>query len=254
MFSLQIADSDAFLDMPISAQCLYFHLGMRADDDGFVSPKRISRMLGTSTDDLGILIAKRFVLAFESGVVVIKHWPNNNLIRKDRYTDTNYKHEKATLGLNENGSYTEKENAVTQITGVVNERLTKGKPNVIPVVNPGKVRLGKDRLGKDSIELSKDRAETTEYGKQELNNLFSHWESIIGYPITSKKQQNRNACSNLYKKYGTDGVVKLIRGVEMSSKDQYAPRVSDFISLQAKLNDLMAWGNKNNNKNTIMEI
>lgn len=107
MFSQQITESDAFLDMPLSAQALYFHLGMNADDDGFVnSPKRIQRVIGANDDDLKLLIAKRFIIAFESGVVVIKHWKMNNYIQKDRYTPTVYVEEKALLAEKPNKAYT----------------------------------------------------------------------------------------------------------------------------------------------------
>lgn len=107
MFSQQITDSDAFLDMPLSAQALYFHLGMSADDDGFVnSPKRIQRLIGANEDDLKLLIAKNFVIAFETGVVVIKHWKINNYIPKDRYTPTVYTEEKALIFEKPNRAYT----------------------------------------------------------------------------------------------------------------------------------------------------
>lgn len=108
MFSLDIVDSDAFIEMPTSARELYFQLGMRADDDGFVgSPKNIIRLIGASDDDMKILLAKRFILAFESGIVVIKHWKMANTIQKDRYTETKYLKEKTMLEIKENGSYTE---------------------------------------------------------------------------------------------------------------------------------------------------
>lgn len=98
MFSKIVIDSDTFLDMPLSAQALYFHLSMRADDDGFVSsPKRIQTYVGASTDDLKILLAKHFLIPFESGVVVIKHWKVHNYIQKDRYKETYYQAEKALL-------------------------------------------------------------------------------------------------------------------------------------------------------------
>ena len=109
MFTKKIVDSDAFLDMPLSSQALYFHLNMRADDDGFVNnPKKIQRMIGASEDDLKLLIVKRFILTFDSGVIVIKHWRMHNLLRKDRYNPTQYQEEKAELDLKKNGSYTEK--------------------------------------------------------------------------------------------------------------------------------------------------
>ena len=108
MFAKTIIDSDAFLDMPLSAQALYFHLSMRADDDGFVNnPKKIQRMVGASDDDCKLLVMKRFILTFESGVIVIKHWKIHNYIQKDRYKETVYIKEKSTLSLNENNAYTE---------------------------------------------------------------------------------------------------------------------------------------------------
>lgn len=106
MFDLEIVDTDLFLEMPQSTQNLYFHLGMRADDDGFVSnPKKIIRTIGANNDDLKILFSKQFVIPFESGVVVIRHWKLNNYIRKDRYTETIYKEEKRKLIEDENGVY-----------------------------------------------------------------------------------------------------------------------------------------------------
>ena len=107
MFSKTIVDSDAFLDMPLSTQALYFHLSMRADDDGFVnSPKKISKMIGASDDELKVLFAKRFILGFESGIIVIKHWRIHNYIQKDRYRETSYVEEKAMLLHKENAGYT----------------------------------------------------------------------------------------------------------------------------------------------------
>lgn len=106
MFTMKICDSDAFLDMPLSSQCLYFHLCMRADDDGFIgNPKRIKGMIGASDDDLKLLIAKRFLLVFADGVIVIKHWKMHNTIQKDRYTPTPYQDELSQLFLKSNKSY-----------------------------------------------------------------------------------------------------------------------------------------------------
>jgi hypothetical protein len=107
MFAKTIIDSDAFLDMPQSTQLLYFQIAMRADDDGFINnPKSIMRNVGCKEDDLKLLAAKKFILPFESGVVVIKHWKIHNYIQKDRYTETKYKDEKLMLSLDENNSYT----------------------------------------------------------------------------------------------------------------------------------------------------
>ena len=107
MFAKKITESDAFLDMPASTQNLYFHLNMSADDDGFVnSPKRVQRTIGASDDDFNLLVAKSFVLVFESGVIVIKHWKMHNYIQKDRYKPTDYLEEKEMLELKENKAYT----------------------------------------------------------------------------------------------------------------------------------------------------
>lgn len=106
MFAKTIVLSDAFLDMPLSARCLYFTLGMLADDDGFInSPRSIMRQCGASDDDMRILLARKFVLAFESGIIVIKHWRINNYLQKDRYNETKYLDEKKQLEIDKNGSY-----------------------------------------------------------------------------------------------------------------------------------------------------
>jgi len=129
MFARSIIDSDAFLDMSASAQALYFHLGMRADDDGFVNnPKKIQRMVGAADDDMRILIAKRYVIAFESGVLVIKHWKIHNYIQNDRYKPTLYKEEMALLVTKDNKSYTEA-NRIHDVSKL-DTQVRLGKPNV----------------------------------------------------------------------------------------------------------------------------
>ena len=138
MFAKKITESDAFLDMPSSTQMLYFHLSMNADDDGFVNnPKKIQRMCGASDDDFKLLLAKSFVLLFESGVIVIKHWKMHNYIQVDRYRPTDYVEEKSMLGLKKNKAYTLD----------VNKMDTK----CIQDVSVGKESIGKVRLGEDSI-------------------------------------------------------------------------------------------------------
>ena len=102
MFSAQIVNSDTFLDMPISSQALYFHLGMHSDDDGFVSPRKVLRLIGAGDDDLKVLLSKKFVIPFDSGVIVITHWKQNNYIQADRYTPTIYKTERQQLSCIQN--------------------------------------------------------------------------------------------------------------------------------------------------------
>ena len=155
MFAKTIIDSDAFLDMPLSAQALYFHLSMRADDEGFVNnPKKIQRSIGASDDDCKLLILKRFILTFESGVIVIKHWRIHNYIRSDRYKETLYKEERQSLTLNEDNAYTEKNKVgIPSDNQVVYQMDTQ--------VRIGKDSIGKDRLGKDSIYMGQLEAPTT---------------------------------------------------------------------------------------------
>lgn len=108
MFTQKIIDSDAFLEMPLSSQALYFHLNMRADDDGFVNnPKRVTKLVGASEDDLKILLMKRFIIGFSSGVIVIKHWRMHNTLKSDRYHPTDYQEEFAQLGIKPNKAYTD---------------------------------------------------------------------------------------------------------------------------------------------------
>ena len=140
MFAKTIIDSDAFLDMPMSARLLYYDLSMRADDDGFVnSPKKIMRMIGATQDDLTILGLRKFIIPFDNGVVVIKHWYIHNYIRKDTYNETPYKEQKELLEFDENKSYRLRGNMDTERIQSVDGSSTQ-------------VRLGKDSIGKDNIE------------------------------------------------------------------------------------------------------
>lgn len=184
MFAKTIIDSDAFIDMPTSARLLYYDLAMRADDDGFVnSPKKIIRMTGASDDDLSVLILKKFIIPFESGVVVIKHWRIHNYIRKDTYNETAYKDEKSTLILDENKAYKLLD---TTCIPPVDETSTQD-------------RLGKDSIGKDSInnnipvsENESAKASKHKYGEynnvllkdeelQKLQKDYKNWEALIKY-------------------------------------------------------------------------
>lgn len=137
MFSKQIVQTDAFMDMPHSSQLLYFHLSMEADDDGFVAnPNRVIKIIGSQADDYKILVAKRFILPFKSGICVIKHWMIHNYIQKDRYTETTYLEEKNTLEIKDNGAYTE---CIQDVSNLDTQ-----------------VRIGKDRLELGKVSLSKD--------------------------------------------------------------------------------------------------
>lgn len=167
MFTEKITGSDAFLDMPLSTQCLYFHFCMNADDDGFVkNPKRIQRMLGASDDDSKLLIVKSFTMPFDSGVIVIKHWRMHNLLRKDRYKETEYLEEKAMLYLKGNGAYTFDNTNGKKVPriGVENTSDNQVATNCLP--------SGNQLAPQDSIELelvknSKENNKESKYVSKE---------------------------------------------------------------------------------------
>lgn len=160
MFSPDIVESDAFLEMPATAHSLYFHLGMYADDDGFVSPRKIMRLLGSTEDDIKILTAKRFVLPFENGVIVIKHWKMNNLVRKDWYRPTQYIEQKSQLFVKENGAYTlDSEQGIP----LVNEPLTNRQRRL------GKVSIGNISANAEIVEEVLDSEESTRVPKEKAD-------------------------------------------------------------------------------------
>lgn len=167
MFAKTIIDSDAFLDMSLSTQALYFHLSMRADDDGFVNnPKKIQRMIGAGDDELKMLIAKKFIIPFESGVCVIKHWRIHNYIQNDRYKETVYKEEKAHLILKENKAYKYVDTPCIQ---------TVSKPET-------QIRLDKTREDKNRLEENRLEIEDK---KDICRQLSSSWTSN-GYGTLNK--------------------------------------------------------------------
>ena len=181
MFAKTIVDSDAFLDMPASSQLLYFHLSIRADDDGFINnPKSIMRNVGCKDDDMRLLVTKKFVIPFETGIVVIKHWKIHNYIQKDRYRETKYKNEKSLLTLDENNSY---------------KLLGNGMyPECIQDVSALDTQV---RLGKDSIEL--DTISPTSSGESvSIEDVFDKTYAI--YPRKEGKTKGRQAYVSYLKK------------------------------------------------------
>lgn len=132
MLSKSIIESDAFIEMPLSTQALYMHLNMNADDEGFVNnPKRIQRMIGAADDDMKILVAKRFIVPFPSGVIVVKHWYINNWIRHDRMQNTVYTEEKAMLSIAENGAYSLLPGNIMDCQPDANQMPTKRQPSIV---------------------------------------------------------------------------------------------------------------------------
>ena len=168
MFSKEVTTSDLFVDMPSSSQLLYFHLGMEADDEGFIgNAKMLSRAYGSNNDDLKLLEAKGFIIAFPSGVTVVKDWNLNNKIRKDRQKQTIYTEEKTLLSLDSKGSY---------LLG--NQASTIPQPNdnqMSAQDRIGEVRLGKDSIGKDSIDASQPNSFQEKSSGEDINSLLSEY-------------------------------------------------------------------------------
>ena len=186
MFSLSVVDTDNFLDMPISSRLLYYELGMRADDDGFVDNwKKIMLFTGLKEDDMKLLITKKFIIPFESGVIVIRHWRMNNYLRTDRYKETQYQEELKKLKLDDNNVYT---------------LSTTGIPGGIHSI--GKDRLGKDRLDieegrkrsfvKPTIDEIKNYCLEKDY-KIDANTFYDFYESKNWY-IGKNKMKDWKAC------------------------------------------------------------
>ena len=226
MFSKTIIDSDAFLEMPLSTQSLYFHLSMRADDDGFINnPKRIQKMIGSSEDDLKLLIAKNFIIPFESGVVVIKHWKIHNYIRGDRKKDTVYSEELASLTVKENGAYTLCQSSDSQVTVKCQHRLGKdsiGKDNNIYIshLDLKYVKLKQeqyDKIKKDypNLDIDNQILMLDEYVTINGNkNKYKDWNLVLRKSIREEwfskknygfsKPKKEAALPDWYKDYEND--------------------------------------------------
>ena len=197
MFAKTIIDSDAFLDMSLSTQALYFHLSMRADDEGFVNnPKKIQRVIGANDDDIKMLVAKGFLIPFETGVVVIKHWKIHNYIQNDRFKPTVYTEEKAQLSTKENKAYTLGDTMYTEC-------------------------IQNGNTGKDSIDKNIYSA----------NELFEKLWKL--YPRKKGKSQISNSKKKELLKVGEDKLIKAIERYkkEVAGKDeQYVLMGSTFFN------------------------
>ena len=197
MFAKTIIDSDAFTEMPLSTQALYFHLSLRADDDGFLNcAQKIMRMIGAAKNDYDVLLAMRFVIQFNDGICVIKHWRIHNYIQSDRYKPTVYQEEKAALSVKSNGSYTLKEQSVKQLdTPCIQDGYTL----------EAQVRLGKDSIVKDSTDSAdKPRRfvkptveEIAEYCTERQNKInpqsFFDWNESKGWKVGNSPMKDWKA-------------------------------------------------------------
>lgn len=211
MFAKTIIDSDAFLDMPQSTQLLYFHLAMRADDDGFINnPKSIARNVKCNEDDLKILAMKKFIIPFESGIVVIKHWKIHNYIRTDRYKETKYKEEKSRLMLDENKAYSVGIPSDNQVT-------TNGIPSDNQMDT--QVRLGKDSIGKYSINIKESNTNVLPKKKTNYQEIIDKYNSICkSLPKVMKLSDSRRKAINArLDKFSLEEIISVFEKAEQSN-------------------------------------
>lgn len=223
MFSRDIVCSDHFLDMPSSAQALYFQYGLEADDDGFVSaPKKIIRLTNASEDDLKILIAKGFVIPFDSGVVVISDWKINNYLRKDRYTPTRFKAE------------------LEQLDTVDDRYQLHMTSNGIPISNrmvgitDTQVRLGKDSIGKDSINNK---------GGKSSRFTPPTVDEVRGYCLERGNNVDAQCFVDFYSSKGWYVGKSKMKDWKASVRTWEKRRQADSNNLQADRNELGEWLN-----------
>lgn len=225
MFTMKIVDSDAFLEMPLSTQCLYFHLNMRADDDGFIgNTKRIMKITGASEDDLRLLIAKRFVLTFEDGVIVIKHWRMHNTLSRDRYAETSYTDEKKMLLLKDNGSYSltggnpiDDTRLIERSGRQTQQRRNKDATKTLSDIDKGlDIELDKDIDKDNNLIVSKDTIRQTD-----VRRVIEEWNKLqdVGIaPIRDIKPASKR-CQMLkgrIREYGMNDLLKAMDNIRNS--------------------------------------
>ena len=254
MFAKTIVDSDMFIDMPMSARLLYYDLAMRADDDGFVnSPKKIMRFVGASMDDMNVLIAKQFIIPFESGVVVIKHWKIHNYIQKDRYKATSYQAEKESLTL-KNGTY------YTDDLPDVSNLDTECIQDVYSLDT-------QDRLGKVRLELGKDRVRDRD--RQELESAHAPENLPLEIAENKNNKNNENDFNNSDNKKPTRHKYGIYKNVLLTDEDMEKlksefpddwqnriERLSDYIASSGKtyknhLATIRVWAKKDKEREAL---
>ena len=191
MFSLYVIDSDAFLDMPLSAQAVYFHLCMRADDDGFVNnPKKIQRMIGASDDDLKLLMAKQFVIPFDTGVIVIRHWRVHNTIRKDMYKPTLCQQESEQIETDSTKTYQLRNVYVTDSLRERNGNVPLREDKISKDNIPPKGGVGENEISQSSLSepVKEKMIEFLEYRK-EIKKPYKSTKSIRSLISQIEKQE-----------------------------------------------------------------
>lgn len=220
MFSLDVIDTDMFLDMSVGSQNLYFHLAMRADDDGFVSsPKKIIKITNATQNDYDILIAKQFVIPFETGVCVIKHWKLHNLIQKDRYKKTIYSEEMAIVSQDDNGVYNMYPECIQDVS------------KLEPQVRLGKVSQGKVSQGK-VINTCENKF------SQEIPEIIKLFKDSLSPSLSFGNKTQRKACAEMIEKFGFEQTMQMAEKAISVQGVAYAPVVTTPHQLYQKLGQL----------------
>ena len=246
MFSLNVVDTDKFLDMPVSSQLLYFHLGMRADDDGFVaSAKKIAGISGCNIDDLKLLIEKGYIISFEDGVIAITEWYENNSIRKDRYCKSIYTDYRRSLEVIDGKYRIKTEENVTDDNQTTPKRQPNDNQTITERLSDGLPRIGQDRIGQEKntsgnnvtgcyqvlpevtecytekerekeveIDLEKEKRDSTNY--HEIISMYN--DTCVSFPRVTKLSENRKkAIRARLKVYTPDDFKKMFEMAESSS-------------------------------------
>jgi len=250
MFSDEITTTDAFLDMPSESQLLYFHIGMTADDDGFIgNAKMIQRSIGASDDSMKILIVKKFIISFNNGVMVVKHWRINNFIRGDIYKETKYLDQRKLLNMRDNGSYSlNKDNAIPLPRGYVTiekikemNRLPELESSTVtePLQNSNldKIRLDKIRL--DKIRLDKIIEDKESYGESGLVKMTieEHQKLIEAITETNTKiliEELDDYLGTMTPKKRENKYASHYKAIRQWARKRYKENQSDKLSVKGK--------------------
>lgn len=240
MFSKDITTSDAFREMPTSSQSLYFHLGMEADDDGFLDNYRgLMRSINASEDDLRVLLGKRFLIVFPSKVIAVKHWKINNTIQKDRYNPTKHLEEKSALIVKENGSYTELYGVVYNMD--TQNRIEEKRRDIVRVSNETQITIEEDK------ETERPKRESTAKYPHALE-VFALWGKYPRHWLSPKDARQRESAENLYIEKGIQGIKDALEWYEDMKKkfgsDPYFPVVVSPYDLDTKWGKLEAFDKK----------
>lgn len=218
MFAKSIVTSDAFLDLPATARCLYFGIGMEADDDGFVNNvNSIMRMVGATKEDVKILVSRKFLILFDSGVVLVKHWKINNYIQKDRYHPTKYRAEKEQVEVKENGAYRKKDGVYTEYLDTEIRLGKNSKDNVGTSIYPVRSistlpKKEKSNSSNSSIESVYTEDTYTRQQEESMKKVKEAWNLTGGRPVREFKLDSRRG-ENMIQRIETVGLDVLLETI-----------------------------------------